>query len=55
MEVVEGGEFGGPNRMKRQEFDRIENNSSLNTFARARMNKSVAFEEIGDLRRALPE
>jgi hypothetical protein len=55
MEVVEGGEFGGPNRMRRHDFDRIENNSSLNTFARARMNKSVAFEETEDLRRVLPD
>ena len=55
MDVIEGGEFGGPNCMRRHEFERIENNSSLNTFARAHLSKSVAFEETGDLRRALPD
>jgi hypothetical protein len=55
MDVIEGGEFGGPNRMRRHEFEKIENNSSLNTFARAHLNKSVAFEETADLRRALPD
>jgi hypothetical protein len=55
--VIEGGEYGGPNRMKRAEFEQIENNSSLQTFARARFNKSVAFEETPNdqMRRSLPE
>jgi hypothetical protein len=44
--VVEGGEYGPgkSRRMKRSEFDQIENGSSMSTFARGRM-KSVGFEE----------
>jgi len=44
FDVIEGGEYGGPNRMKRSEFEQIENGSSMQTFARGRINnKSVGF------------
>ena len=52
--VIEGGDIGGENRMKRTEFENIENNSSLQTFARARFNRSVAFDET-PLRKSVPE
>jgi hypothetical protein len=43
-----------PGRLRRHEFERIENNSALSTFARDRLNKSTFVPTEDPTRQSLP-
>ncbi len=55
---IDGGQYGDSRRMKRSDFEKIENGSSLKTFANGRLNKSVVFDKTPDaagLNTSLPD